>query len=428
MTEFLVIRMSPDAAAPAHWIAVDSAGTRKGPPVAGALDEVRADLRDRRAIVLVPGADVLTTTVDLPVKAGPRLHAALPYALEESVADDVEHLHFAAGTRRADGRTPVSVVSRARMDEWLSRLHAAGIYPTRVIPENHGLARIPGTVSVLLDGDLLFLNDGDNVEVVLQGMNPGDALVAIGALDDRPLDEKTADEAAASSKRSTHLLAYCAPADDERYRHDWNALRHELDSVDVRLLNDGTLPRLAATVATGAGINLLQGRYGPKTEYSGMLAPWKNAAMVLLALIVVATAVKAANVYVLANREAALKAAFHNEYRQISPGAPEVDDPVRLVASLRARAGGGSAGTPQVLLKALEQLGRATSQANDARIDAISFRAGVVDVRLTAPSVSVLDGIRRTIDDGGSFSARIQSTDQEGERVNSRIQIQAKEP
>ncbi|MEX1265339.1 MAG: type II secretion system protein GspL, partial [Woeseia sp.] len=122
MAEYLVIRLPADAGDSAHWIAVDSDGTRRGPPVAGPLDEAAADARDRKVIVLVPGADVLTTSVDLPIKAGARLHAALPYALEESVAEDVEQLHFAAGTRRDQGRTPVAVVSRGLMDDWLARL------------------------------------------------------------------------------------------------------------------------------------------------------------------------------------------------------------------------------------------------------------------------------------------------------------------
>lgn len=424
MAEYLVIRLPAESGEPADWIAVDSAGTRKGPPVAGALAEAAADIGDRKVIVLVPGTDVLTTSVDLPVRSGPRLQAALPYALEESVADDIDNLHFAAGARRDDGRSPVSVVSHACMEAWLERLHDAGIHPAKMIPENHGLARIPGTVSLLLDGELLFLNDGGDIELVMQGVNPGDALVAIGALDDRPTDEKIAEQAAATERRSTHLLAYCTPADDERYRHDWNALRHELDSVDLKLLPEGTLPRLAATVATGAGVNLLTGAYGPKTEYRGLLAPWRHAAMVLLALVLVATGAKAVNVYTLGRQEAALKQQFHEEYREIAPGAPEVDDPTRLVASLRARAGGGSGDSPQVLLMALEELSRAIEQNSEARIDAISFRADVVDVRLTAPSVSVLDNIRRGIGESGRFRARILSTDQDGERVSSRIQIQ----
>jgi type II secretory pathway component PulL len=129
-------------------------------------------------------------------------------------------------------------------------------------------------------------------------------------------------------------------------------------------------------------------------------------------------------VYTLDRQEAALKSQFENEYRQIVPGAAEVQDPLRLVASLRARAGGGS-GTPQVLLGALERLGIAVAKNKEAYIGSITYRSGVVDMQLTAPSVTVLENIRRSIDESADFRARIQGTDQDGERVSGRIQIQA---
>ncbi len=346
MAEYLVIRLGADADEPADWIAVDSSGSRLGPPVTGALADARADIQDRRVLVLVPGADVLTTTVDIPVK-GSRLLAALPYALEETLADDVDHLHFAAGARHGSGRLPVSVVDRKRLDEWLSRLREAGIEPTQIIAEQYGIARIPGTISMLLDREQVILNDGADTEILLQDLTPGDALVAIGALQDSGTAEDAADDADEVDEKAqrAHVLVYCEAADDERYRHDWIALRQELESLDVKLLPDGVLPRLAATVATGVGVNLLQGHYGPKTEYGGLFAPWKYAAMLLLGLLLLGTATKGVNHFALTREEAALREQFHAEYQQIVPGAPEVDDPVRLVASLRARAGGNTTGT-----------------------------------------------------------------------------------
>jgi general secretion pathway protein L len=425
MAEYLVIRLGNDADQPADWIAVDSSGSRLGPPVTGALTDARADVRDRRVLVLVPGADVLTTTVDIPVK-GSRLQAALPYALEETLADDVDHLHFAAGTRHESGRLPVGVVNRERLDEWLSRLRDAGIEPAQVIAEQHGVARIPGTVSLLLDREQILLNDGADTVLALQDMTPGDALVAIGALPEPTAAEP--DEADENAAQPAHVLIYCEAADDERFRHDWIALRHELASLDVKLLPDGVLPRLAATVATGTGVNLLQGEYGPKKEYGGLFAPWRYAATLLIGLVLLSTVAKGVNNVVLSREEAALREQFHAEYQQIVPGAPEVDDPVRLVASLRTRAGGSNNGSSQVLLQALQALSTAMRDNSDARIEAVSFRGGVADIRLNASSVSVLDSIRQRVSADGNFEARIQSTDQVGDRVNSRIQIQAVSP
>lgn len=423
MAEFLVIRIGERADHLAQWIAVDSTGARRSPPLTGPLSEAGSDIGDRQVIVLVPGTEVLTTSVDIPVKGGSRLHAALPYALEDQLAEDVDQLHFAAGTRRSSGRIPVAIVSRVRLAEWIGWLTDCGIQPSAMISDNYGLARIPGTISLLVAEGQVMINDGADVELVMQGVSPSDALVAIGALDGNADGDDHESSQAASPAMSRHVLVYCEAEDEEKYQHDWLAIRNEMESVDVNLLSDGVMPRLAVTVASGAGVNLLQGDFGARTEYAGLLRPWRYAAILLLALGVVGIAAKATDLYVLKRQEAELKQQFEAEYRQIAPGAPAVEDPTRLVASLRARL--GTSDTPPLFLQSLEQLSRALQQNREARIAAISFRAGVVDIRLSAPNVSTLDKIQRGISESGQFEAAIKSTDQDGDGVSSRIQIKA---
>lgn len=420
MSEYLVIRLGDNANQPAHWIAVDSSGARRSDLGSGALFEAQADVGDRQVVVLVPSAEVLTTSVDIPVK-GAKLQAALPYALEEYLADDVEDLHFAAGTRRSNGRTPVSVVSHRNMEGWRETLQQAGIEPSSIVADSYGLARIPGTISMLVADDQVFINDGANTELVMQGVSPGDALAAIGALDDGNATESEDGEAPLLLPR--HVLIYCEPATEERYQHDWIAMRQELDSVDIKLLPDGIVPRLAVTVATGAGINLLQGKYAARKEYSGMLRPWRYAAALLLVFVLVGVGAKAMDYYFLTRQETELRALFNTELQQIVPGAAATDDPARVIESLRRRS--GTAVASPVFLQSMEQLSRAMAQNREAKIQAISFRAGVVDLRVTAPDVSTLDKIEKAVNEGGRFNATIQSTDQDGDdNVSSRIQIQ----
>jgi general secretion pathway protein L len=421
MAEYLVIRIR-EVDGPVHWMAVDGSGARRGAPASGPLEEAAAEVGERKIIVLVPGTEVLTTSVDLPVKGGAKLQAALPYALEEVVAEDIDKLHFAAGNRRSSGRVPVSVVRRDTLAGWLSRLKEAGIHPDSVVAENYGLARIPGTISLLVAENQVIINDGADTELVMQGVSPGDALAAIGALDDGAPAAAQTDAAAARAPLPRHVLVYCEPGLDERYEHDWLAIRHELDSLDLNLLPDGATPRLAVTVATGAGVNLLQGDYARRTAYAGLLRPWRYAALLLAGFVLVGVGAKAADYYALSRQEAAFRQQFQAEYREMAPGASTVEDPAALVASLRSRA--GASGPPQLFLQSLAELSRALQQNEEARIEAISYRAGVVDIRLSAPDVATLDSIRQAIGESGRFAASIRRTDQDGERVNSQIQIQ----
>lgn len=409
MAEYLVIRLGSAPDNGVSWIAVDDGGARKSAVARGSLAEASAQAGEREVIVLVPSASVLSTTVDLPIRGGSRLLAALPYALEEQLADDVDRLHFAAGTRREDDLLPVAVASVEAMDGWLGTLSEAGISPHRLVAESCGLARIPGTLSMLLgDGEVTF-NDGENTEFVLQDVTPVEALTIAGIMN-------------SDQREAGHLLVYTEPDNEQRYAEDWRVLRKELASVDINVLPDGVLPRLAVTVASGRGVNLLQGRYGPRSDLRALFHPWRFAAVLLLALGAVAIGAKAADFFRLTRDEAALMAQFTQEYRQIRPDdMREIVDPISIVNSLRRSVGAPVASG--VFLPTLQQLGKALQQYSGAQIEAISYRAGVIDVRLTAPDVATLDNIQRSVSGSGRFAASIQSTDQVGDKISSRIQI-----
>jgi general secretion pathway protein L len=418
MAEFLVIRLGANAEQSADWIVVDGNGARRSPPVTGPLAEAAKDVGDRTVIVLVPASSVLTTAVDIPIKAGARLRAALPFALEEQLADDVENLHFASGQRTDNGLLTASVVAHSQMQEWVSVLEDAGIAATRMIPENHGLAKIPGTMSLLVAADQIMFNDGAESEFVMQGVKPSDALAVAGALD----ESEAGSDADSDSQARGHLLVYCEPSEEIRFEHDWNALRHELASVDINLLPDGVLPRLAVTVAAKRGVNLLQGPYAVKVEYGLMVRPWRYAAALLVAFFIVGFVAKGVDYIRLSAEQEALREQFTQEYRQMRPADnSEIVDPARYVDSIR-RSSGAIVST-DVFLPTLHQLSIALQQNESAEIEAISYRAGIVDVRLTAPDVATLDNIQRIVSTSGRFSASIQSTDQVGDKVSSRIQI-----
>ncbi|HZX24366.1 MAG TPA: type II secretion system protein GspL [Woeseiaceae bacterium] len=421
MAEIFVIRVAGADASETDWLAVDSSGARRGEPGHGTLAEAATAAGDRRVHVLVPATEVLLTSADVPAK-GARLLQALPFALEEQVAQDVDRLHFAAGERRSNGRTPVAVVEREFLDTLLARLREAGMEPAGVFSEAQGLARIPGTLSVLIEDDHIILNDGASMELALEGLRPGDALAAIGALDDPDEQDESAGEAAVPR----HVLIYSDPDVAERHELEFQALRQQLDSLEVKLLPDGALPRLAVTVAAGGGINLLQGRYAPRSATGSLLRPWRAAAALAAALIVLTLIGSGLRYAELRAEDERLRAEVVEAFRAAFPWVREVRDPRAQMNSELARLGqgGGTEQTPRQFLATLESISAAMNQTSGTRIEAISYRDGVMDIRLTAPDVATLDRLRKLVDQGGRFTARIQSTDQQEGSVRSRLQIQ----
>ena len=144
--------------------------------------------------------------------------------------------------------------------------------------------------------------------------------------------------------------------------------------------------------------------------------------MLLLSLAIVGMSLKGVDYYRLQQEKSELQAQFMTQYRALRPNdTRDIVDPLGIVNSLLREMGGTTA--PQVFLPSLRELGAALAANSEARIEAISYRAGVIDLRLTAPDVATLDGIQKAVSSSGRFRASIQSTDQVADRINGRIQI-----
>ena len=413
MADYLVIRPA-QGERPAQWVRVDANGAQRGRVSSGSLEMAAAEMGDATAVLLAPATDVLLTSVRIPARSNARIRSALPFALEETLADDVDDLHFAIGPKGDDGRIPVAIVSRSKLSSWIADLSVVGIEPARVIAENQGIGRIPGTMTLLVDGTTLMFNDGDELAFVMQDVKPSDVLVAADKLGDDASGDDEQDKG--------HLVVFCDAATESHFEHDWIALRHELGSVDVTVMPEGALPKLAATVVAGHGINLLQGDFGRAPEYRALFQPWKTAAALVLGFCLLAAGIKGLDLWRLGQERAALQEQFAAEYRLVRPGdSRDIVDPVNIVRSLERGVGGS--GAPPVFLQALQQLGNAVASNDSASIEAISYRAGVVDIRLVAPDIATLDAIQQAVSSNGLFQASIQSTQQVGDVIDGRIQI-----
>jgi hypothetical protein len=142
----------------------------------------------------------------------------------------------------------------------------------------------------------------------------------------------------------------------------------------------------------------------------------------LLGLVFIGFAGKSVDYYRLIQEEAALRAQFNQEYQLVRPGETrEVLDPVRAVDSIKRSLGTGTA--QPVFLESLRELAAAMRATENANVESLSYRAGVIDIRVSSSDVETVGEIQKLIGASGQFVASIQSTDRVADRINSRIQI-----
>lgn len=390
MADWLILRMPENAGAPATWLACDPEGRMQAPPQAGPLGAAAPAASGRRLIVLVPATAVLVTAADLPPKANAaKLAQVVPYALEEQLAEDVDALHFALGRRAAEGgRTPVAVVSKALLAEWLAELAAAGLVADALYGESELLPAAPGQTTALLEGDTLTIRRFENSPLVL----PADSFTEAFELAEGPA-------AGDASLVASSLVLYASPEDWMRREADATPLRARYAPFKVQLLPNGPLPLLAQQLALGQGIDLLQGSYAPARSSGSGFAAWRTAAVLALCLVGLHAASEAVSLAHLKKTERELDGALGNAFRSAMPGEPFGSDfRRRMEVRLAAVHGNGASGG---FLPALTALAQAHAAAPTVTIQSLSFSANAVDLKVSAPDAATLDRLSQRLRSGG---------------------------
>jgi general secretion pathway protein L len=358
---------------------------------------------------------VLRTRVDVPVKGANRIAQALPFALEDVLAEDVEELHFVAGPRYADGQVAVAVVRREWMNAWQSQLSAAGIQPQVLCADSDGVLDIAGTSTLVLERQHALLRDpgGDPVVSELDAL---DGLLELWLAQPRP-------PGAEGSVVPRNLQVYDATVDGLP-NAIWEQLQDRVESLEVRRLPDGALLRLAAAIVTHPGVNLLQGEYARRSSASSYWPRWRLAAALVAGLATAAVAATGADAWRLKRENAALEAEIRQAASFTFPGVDASGDLRGLVnARLQGASGAASGAGNRQFLETLSTVALAVAKAGNASIQSLNYRAGVLELQVRAPSADSLDTIRKLVAEAGKLKAEIQSSNAAGDQIEGRIRI-----
>lgn len=404
MKEQLVIHLS-DQDAPACWVLVDEKGDLGGPASCGELGEASALAAKRQVRILVPGADVLLTEVDVNTRQVRQLLQAAPYALEEALAEDPEQLHFAVhGGRQAHGY-PVAVVSRERMEDWLARLDAAGIQPDSLEP------------------DVLAVPTGDQPWSAMR-LN-GTTLLRTGEFSGLACENAlfpTLLDALADDSEAPPARLHCAEFGGRDGPVDTAGTRVELSMEPGGDLADG-IGRLARSLGSVPRLNLLQGDYDRSGSVRRAWRPWIPA-LVLLGLWAALHIGFSLWQYQGTGRElAAVDAEIASLVKADFPDAQNIPKGKERNFFVDALADLGGGAADAGFLGLLAAAGDTIRQVPKVNMEGLSYRQGVMQLSLDIPDLQVLDQLKQQLVNHAGLQVDIQgATAQEG-RVKARLRI-----
>ncbi|NJN46418.1 MAG: type II secretion system protein GspL [Candidatus Competibacteraceae bacterium] len=366
-------------------------------PTQGTVGELARRAGGKRLVLIAPGETVLLTHTTLPERNRSQWLKALPYALEDYVAEEVEDLHFAVGSARS-GEAAVAAIRHTMLRSWLDRCTQAGLTPTAVVPEPLLLPFDPDSWSLLLESGRA---------VVRCGSDAGFATERDNLL---PLLELALAEAGENAPASLRIWGESAPG---------------LETLG-EIQRQGDVPEplrlLAAGYQDGATLNLLQGSHSRHAQWGKRLRPWRIAAMLAGLWVGLQGVLQVGEYWQLQNERVALQAEMERLFREAVPTARRIVNPKAQLENRLRELRGGPAVEETGFLDLLLHGGQVLTGFDDVRLRGLRYKTGQLDMELAGDSLETLDRLRQRLTEQAGLATQMRTTKRE-DRIESRVTL-----
>ena len=407
MAERILIRFSADQF---EWLVVNTKGKPLSGVGRGSGEELANLCRRKQVVLLAPGADVLLTQVTLPTRNTAGIMRALPYAVEEQLAEDVDALHFARGSQDSEGTMAVAVIRRQCLDTYLETLSQLGIQPAKVYAAPLLLPREDNTWSILLENDRALLRYGDS-----QGMElETDCLAPILG---RLLQEQDAEN---PPKLKVWYSGDLEP--------DTGQLAMTGCEIDVVPVPETGMALMASTLAKHTPLDLLQGEYRQQGASLFSFKPWRPALVLLVLAMLVQLAGMGYQHWLLKAEAQALEEEIETLFRsafpdagRLVPGRERVLAQQKL-AELRRQYGQGV----DTFLSLLHSSGEELHKERSLRLIGLNFKNRILQLNLKGKDLSQFEELKEKLlqGGGGNIDVKVLSAVARKDSVDGRIMIQ----
>ncbi|HQQ74466.1 MAG TPA: type II secretion system protein GspL [Pseudomonadales bacterium] len=359
--------------------------------------------------ILLPAELATLDCVQLPALNQRQALQALPFVVEERLADDIERVHMAIGKRRQDGNWPVLVVELAIMAALLDCSEQTGLLLTEILVDAQMLQADVGQLSIVLhEGRALFHSskvvsafDLDSASSMIHLLVGEDVISHVRIIYQ-------------DSDEQQRLLA-------QQLSAEYSALG---DTQVVMDTMTDTLPVILFQQASLKSINLLQGRFTVKRA-TGLLPWWQIAAAVLLFAWMGQLGLQVSSGWYFNRTAGILERLAEDQYRKIFPEAKQVSNPrKRLEARLAdASNGGGDFSFAWIFGVSMQTL-QSLPDHDGLSVEQLRYegKRGQLELELKAKTIDQLDHYKQALAKVG-LSGKISSASDSNGSISGRMQI-----
>lgn len=382
----------------------------------GSLEELTPIAHGKKVIILIDANFTTIESVNIPSKSRSKQLLAVPFAMEDLLAEDIEDTHFALGkvdahNANTKNQLPVIAIKRDLLKQTIAFFKRQDIHIEVLTADSVALPYTDKSWSVLLDEDSALIKtsasqahscDRENLSVILQAL----------------LTEQTD-----AKLELPERITYYTKEDDSEAQNLLDDIDIEIDSQHYK---NHALEIFVQNISETQSLNLLQGEFKLIRESNLWLKPWKSVAAVASLWLVLQLSYDSMLASQLETKNLELTKQIEREFKRALPDAKKMTNmQKRVERRLSDLKSGSTGGNKNGFLQILSQVSPILAKNEKIDIVAAVYRSNYIDIDLTAKTLQDIESLKNKLAVVPGIKT-VLSTTVEKSSVKGRLRLEAK--
>lgn len=416
MSDTLLIHYNINQPSSAVWSLCNDAGELTGKLTSGSLQQVAELAATHPVIVLLNSQCLHINELQLPTQNMQKMLKAIPYALEEYIAEDVDDFHFVINRNKSRNTTAVVGIDKKTLQQIIDQFEQTGIHLEKIYPDALCLAAIDDEQWVCLNnGTDSYLQTGQYQGVVTQhSILP---VFLYNRLDDE------------SIKRPEKLLLFTEQENSDAFSELTSDKHFEQFNIEIINIsyNQHPLVVFCGNYKSIAPLNLLQHDFKPKRQTTGYWHHWRLAASLAAVWMTLHLGLTAYQGAQLKEENELARIEIEKIYKRAFPQSKKIIDPrsqmKQKLKELKSGAGNSNNGLLYLLSESFGTLG---SDKENITLQSLTFRNNRMDIGLDSKNLQAVENLNKHLNDNSNIKSQITSSTSDKDKVKGNLRIESR--
>jgi general secretion pathway protein L len=415
MSDTLLIHYNIDHPYQATWSQCNEAGELTDRITTGTLEELGTAAERQHAIVLLNSQCLHISQLQLPTQNLQKMLKAVPYAIEEFIAEDVDDFHFVIAKNKHDNSTAVVGINKSTLKNIIQVFQEANIIFDKIIPDAMCLAASADSrqwVCLNYHDDSYLQTDTLNGMLFSHDVFP---YVITSKLNQLAEDET----------RPEKILLFCEQQEAQAFAQlaieDAN-----IETVNI-VYNTHPLVVFCAHYRQAMPLNLLQHKFKPRRKTSGYWQHWRLAASLAAAWLVLHLGLAGFQLARIQDENNVTSAQIESIYKKTFPDSRKIVNPrlqmEQKLNELKNSSGNSSNG---ILFLLAESFGTLSQDKSNITLQSVTFRNNRMDIGLDSANLQAIENLNKNLNSSAKIKSEITSSSSEKDKVKGNLRIEGR--